>query len=129
VRKLTKQEVAAMWLFSSEYADKGISAIDFYESLPNSKKTLVKFMLSQIKEAGEKGNDMTKPDELIEKMATAFNKNFPSTDGAIREIFIMATNDALKVVLAEIQQGGIVDTNYKDDIVLQLDYQRFLEGK
>lgn len=52
--ELTKAEVAATWLFGAEYARSGLSAIDFYACLPQSRRNLVGDMLCAIDRAPDK---------------------------------------------------------------------------
>jgi phosphotransferase system HPr-like phosphotransfer protein len=77
---------------------------------------------------------MTKPDELIQKIV----KGFPIHTGLESEEHAKITaSNMLRVVLAEIQRGEVVHIvhiqkpelfeNYFN-IILQPDYQRFLEG-
>lgn len=51
LRALTKQEVAAMWLYGEIYARLGVGAIKFYEELGQSQKSNIERMLKEIKEA------------------------------------------------------------------------------
>ena len=49
--KLSKEEVAAMWLFHNEYADLGLSAQDYWKGLSGSNRELVRKMLWEISAA------------------------------------------------------------------------------
>lgn len=50
LRKLTKQEVVAMWLHGEIYARLGMGAIAFYKQLGISQKDNIDRMLKEIKE-------------------------------------------------------------------------------
>ena len=50
MRDTTAKERAAMWLYSSEYANQTKSAIEFYRGLTDSRKALVDEMISDIVE-------------------------------------------------------------------------------
>ena len=51
MRSLTKVEVAAMWFFHDDYAERGIGAIEYYKQLPEHDKRLMRDMVKQIEEA------------------------------------------------------------------------------
>lgn len=54
IRDLTPNEVAAMWLWSSEYAKQGKGAIEFFKNLGESKQKICINMVEQMKEAIQK---------------------------------------------------------------------------
>lgn len=51
MRKLTREERAAMWLYHDEYAAQGLGAIEFYKRLGDSEKRCVRDMIKEILEA------------------------------------------------------------------------------
>ena len=51
MRKLTKYEIGAMWLFHNEYAELGLGAIDYWKGLSKSDKRLVEDMVREIESA------------------------------------------------------------------------------
>jgi len=48
---LTKQEVAAMWLYHAEYAELKLGAVEYYRGLTPSDKKTVQRMIDEIAEA------------------------------------------------------------------------------
>lgn len=50
-RALTKQEIAAMWLYGDDYARRGIGAIAYYKLLSEFKKNNIDRMIKEISEA------------------------------------------------------------------------------
>ena len=50
-RPLTSAEVAAMWLYGAEYAKSGLSAIDYYKQLSNSRRAVVADFVEQMRDA------------------------------------------------------------------------------
>ena len=55
MRKLTVNEIAAMWLYHKEYADKGCGAIKFHEELEQYEKNNIARMIKEIMEALKEG--------------------------------------------------------------------------
>lgn len=51
MRSLTKEEVAAMWLYADEYGKSTLSAIDFWKQLDESRKRTVRAFLKELKRA------------------------------------------------------------------------------
>lgn len=51
VRALTKREVAAMWLWSKEYAAQRAGAIEFYQALDAQRRKVVDEFLNRLAEA------------------------------------------------------------------------------
>lgn len=51
MRDLTQCEVAAMWLYGAEYAKSGLSAMDWWKQLSNSRREVVRRMVAEITEA------------------------------------------------------------------------------
>jgi hypothetical protein len=45
---VTKEEVAAMWLYAKQYAESGLSAKDFYRRLSTSDKRQLQRMVDDI---------------------------------------------------------------------------------
>lgn len=48
MRELTRQERAAMWIYRYDYANSGLSAIEFYKRLPCERKAGVDEMLREL---------------------------------------------------------------------------------
>jgi hypothetical protein len=51
MRKLTEEEVAAMWLMGDEYSGQSLGIVDFYEQLPEARKQMVRNFLAALAEA------------------------------------------------------------------------------
>lgn len=64
-------ERAAMWLFSADYAESGLSAVDFFARLSPDKQRLVREMVSEIISAPEK----TRQQAVIVRLAEVAANN------------------------------------------------------
>jgi hypothetical protein len=63
MRKITQQEIAAMWLYHNEYAVSGLGAIEFYARLGQYEKNVVNQMIADICSAPSTAHSSQAADE------------------------------------------------------------------